>query len=263
MDRYADRQRYFLELAETSRNWYLDYVGRFLEISPAVRVLEIGCGEGGNLLPFAELGCQVAGIDLAVNKIANARTFFAQRNVPGEFFHGDFLTFDALDGLGRFDLVLVHDVIEHIAPGSKPAFLAGIRRFLKPGGIVFFGFPAWRMPFGGHQQICRKKPCRLPFIHLLPSSMYRAWLEMFSEEQFRIDELMEIREARMTPGTFEALCREGGYAILDRTLWLISPHYKAKFGLRPARLVKPFSVIPWLRDFMATSCFYILSDKKR
>lgn len=76
--RHTDRERYFRELAQTSREFYIDYLRKFKNIGAGTRVLEIGCGEGGNLLPFAEAGCSVTGIDLAANKIANAKEYFAK-----------------------------------------------------------------------------------------------------------------------------------------------------------------------------------------
>lgn len=55
-ERHTDRERYFRELAQTSREFYIDYLRKFKNIGDGTRVLEIGCGEGGNLLPFAEAG---------------------------------------------------------------------------------------------------------------------------------------------------------------------------------------------------------------
>ena len=75
-NRYIDRERYFNELAETSAGYYIDYIKRFKGIDKNSRIMEIGCGEGGNLLPFAKMGCFVAGLDLAPGKIDNARKFF-------------------------------------------------------------------------------------------------------------------------------------------------------------------------------------------
>ncbi len=47
--RHTDGRLYFNELANTSRNYYLDYVQKYIELKPETRILEIGCGEGGNL----------------------------------------------------------------------------------------------------------------------------------------------------------------------------------------------------------------------
>ena len=259
-ERHTDRERYFRELAQTSREFYIDYLRKFKNVGAGTRVLEIGCGEGGNLLPFAEAGCCVTGIDLAANKIANAKEYFAKRNMPGEFISGNFLNMPPRDC--RFDIILIHDVIEHIEPEDKPAFFSGLKKFLKPDGIVFFGFPAWQMPFGGHQQICRSGVCsKVPFMHLLPTSLYRGYLRIFKEDPAKIDELLSIKRSKMTPEKFERLCRETGFQIMERKLWLISPHYKAKFHLRPTRLRLGLDHIPFLRNFLSTSCFYIISAR--
>lgn len=260
MNRYTDREKYFLELAETSKAYYLDYIGKYKRLGKGSRILEIGCGEGGNLLPFAEIGCSVKGIDLSENKINNARLFFGKRNAEGEFACGNFLEAAVpADEKEKFDVILIHDVIEHIEPEYKMDFFTRLRFYLKAEGIIFFGFPAWQMPFGGHQQICRSKFCsKVPFIHLLPAGVYKKYLAMCKEEQFRIDELLSIKRSKMTVEKFERLAGAAGFSIIDRTLWLISPHYKAKFNLRPARLGRFFCSIPGLRNFLSTSCFYII-----
>lgn len=259
-ERHTDRERYFKELAQTSKEFYIDYLQNFKSVGAGTRVLEIGCGEGGNLLPLAEAGCCVTGIDLAANKIENAKEYFAKRNMPGEFISGNFLNMPPRED--RFDIVLIHDVIEHIEPEDKPAFFLGLKKFLKPDGIVFFGFPAWQMPFGGHQQICRSRVCStVPFMHVLPAPVYKAWLKMFGEEPAKIDELLSIKRSRMTPELFEKLCNKTGYVVNDRIFWFISPHYKAKFGLRPRRLCSLLAHIPYVRNWFTTSCFYIIKPK--
>ncbi len=45
-----------------------------------------GCGEGGNLFSFAQLGCSVTGVDIAAGRIAEARKFFAERGAEGTFY---------------------------------------------------------------------------------------------------------------------------------------------------------------------------------
>lgn len=262
MSRYTDRERYFRELAETSEACYISYIQGHKRIGPDSRILEIGCGEGGNLLPFARLGCHVAGLDLAPNKIENAVRFFGARKAEGEFHCADFLTSNPFEGQELFDVILIHDVIEHIEQPDKDRFFGRLQMYLKPDGIIFFGFPAWQMPFGGHQQICRSRVCsHIPFMHLLPEGLYAGWLRLFGEDSRRIDELLSIKRSAMTPERFERLCDSHGYRIIDRTLWFISPHYKAKFGLKPRRLHPWPAAIPYLRNFMVTSCFYLISFK--
>lgn len=262
-NRYIDRERYFRELAETSREFYVDYLKRYKNIDKNSRILEIGCGEGGNLLPFAEIGCAVAGLDLAPGKIENARKFFEARGARGEFACADFLKVNPFEGEDKFDVILIHDVIEHIEPEGKDAFFARLGFYLRLDGIVFFGFPAWQMPFGGHQQICRSKVCsKVPFVHVLPACLYRGWLKLFGEDKSKIDELMSIKRSWMTPEKFEGLCAGHGYKVVDRTFWFISPHYKAKFHLKPRRLWGWLGHVPYLRNWFTTSCFYIISVKK-
>ena len=82
-ERHQNRKQYFTELANTSRNFYLDYLRSEISLTAQTRVLEIGCGEGGNLLPFAEIGCQVTGIDLSETRIEQAREFFAEADALG------------------------------------------------------------------------------------------------------------------------------------------------------------------------------------
>ena len=151
-NRHLDRRSYFNELATTSENYYIPYLEKHIKLRPGMKILEIGCGEGGNLEPFAEKGCEVTGVDIVKERTEQAKTFFAQDGVPGTFICND-ASKCSDEFNGKFDIVLAHDVIEHVP--DKLGFLSAARRFLRPGGFAFFGFPAWYMPFGGHQQICR------------------------------------------------------------------------------------------------------------
>ena len=131
-NRHLNRKLYFCELANTAREFYLNFLQPHITLSTDTRVLEIGCGEGGNLLPFAEMGCNVTGIDICLGRINEAQTFFAECHQQGTFICKDFLFTNEPKGEAeRFDLILVHDVIEHIAPCRKKDFLFHITHFLK------------------------------------------------------------------------------------------------------------------------------------
>ena len=257
--RHLNRKQYFREQANTAREYYLNYIQSYLPLAHKTQVLEIGCGEGGNLLPFAEAGCSVTGIDISQGRIDEAKTFFAEFHQQGTFVCQDFTLIQEPKTEGEhFDIILVHDVIEHIEPSRKRAFLRRVKSFLKENGLVFFGFPAWQNPFGGHQQISVGFASKLPFIHLLPKTLYRRLLKLSGATVTTIDELMSIRDARVSVEHFKQLADDTGFTICRRTLWLINPHYKQKFHLRPRRLWGVFASIPYLRNFYTTSAWYLL-----
>ena len=147
--RHQNRFLYFNELATTSRNYFIPYIQQKFPIKPRMNVLEIGCGDGGNLLPFSQMGCRTTGIDISVNRIEDAKVFFQEMKAKGRFIASDI--FNWKEPEQTFDLIICHDVLEHI--GDKKRFLAQLSTYLHPNGMLFMSFPAWQMPFGGHQQI--------------------------------------------------------------------------------------------------------------
>lgn len=257
--RHTDRLQYFYELAYTSEHFLMPYLCRFTDLCKPKAILEIGCGDGGNLLPFARLGHDVTGVDISVDRIRDAISFFEKENVVARFICRDVFCLDEFDSC--FDLIICHDVIEHIT--RKQELLFNIKRLMKPDGILFIAFPAWQMPFGGHQQICHNRMLsHIPFIHLLPTPLYKRLLTHSGESADCIKELISIKSTKTTIESFEGLIPQSGLCIIDRLLFLINPHYKAKFGLRPRILPAPFSRIPYLRNFFTTGCFYILKHNK-
>lgn len=52
--RHIDRLQYFRELAQTSERYFMPYIKDFLDMAGPISILEVGCGDGGNLLHFVE-----------------------------------------------------------------------------------------------------------------------------------------------------------------------------------------------------------------
>lgn len=67
--RHSDRATYFKELSITSKEYFIPYILRRHTVGENTSVLEIGCGEGGNLLPFSLMGCHTVGVDIAAGRI--------------------------------------------------------------------------------------------------------------------------------------------------------------------------------------------------
>lgn len=257
--RQTDRRLYFQELAQTSEKYYIPYISKYKNIA-GTDVLEIGCGDGGNLLPFAQMGCRTTGVDIVSGRITDAKCFFEEQQAEGTFITSDIFM---LEGMKQsFDIIICHDVIEHIA--NKTAFLTKLQYFLRTGGLLFIAFPAWQMPFGGHQQICRNKILsHLPFIHLLPTPVYKALLKRGGEDEHCINELLSIKKTQMQIEPFERLLRQTEWSIVDRTLFFINPHYEIKFGLKPHKLSALIEKTPYIRNFCTTACFYLLKPYRR
>lgn len=257
-ERHTDGQRYFRELAYTSEKYLLPFIEQVKKVTSDTRVLEIGCGMGGNLSPFVERGCRVMGVDLGKDRVENAaRMLKAEGNPRIELICADIFTVTHLKGC--FDLIIVHDVIEHIP--DKDRFFEFVREFLKPGGVIFLAFPAWQMPFGGHQQICRSRfLSKLPFYHLLPRFMYKGLLQAFHEPREVMEELLSIKSCGLTIERCRRYLRRYHYTVEKQKLYFINPHYEIKFHLKPRLLFSWMGSIPYVRNFFCTSCFLMVKD---
>lgn len=232
-----------------------------MSITPATRVLEIGCGEGGNLVPFLELGCSVAGVDLNPGKIEKAKAYLAETlpEAKPQLILQDIYEVGPAAFGGAFDLIIMRDVIEHIH--NQERFMAYLKGYLNPGGRIFFGFPPWRMPFGGHQQVCRNKLLSvLPYYHLLPVPVYRGILKAAGEPQKLIDELLEVKATGISIRRFDRIVASEGYVVERQDQYLFNPNYEQKFGLQPRLLPKMLARVPYFKDFY-TTCVYALIRK--
>lgn len=256
--RHTDRERYFREQSITSEKYFVPFIEKIKKITEDTEVLEVGCGDGGNLLPFVERNCKVTAIDQAPSRIEKAKGVFAEYGDRVRLLHINI--FDATD-IGPFDIIVLNDVIEHIH--DKAQLLGLLKKLLKPDGegVLFLGFPAWQMPFGGHQQICRNPVVSwLPFIHLLPLPFYKFLLKSFSEKDNIISELLSIREARITIEMYYKLVKELNFTILKEQFYLINPHYEVKFNLKPILLPNWLGKIPYIRNFFTTTCYSVLAE---
>lgn len=256
-DFHHDRNRYFEIQWLNAQKYVVPFIEQAVPIKPGMRVLEIGCGEGGVLKAFLEKGCTGIGVELDLSRVQDANRLLAEPIVYGQIkiVSKNIYEVDADKDLeGSFDLILLKDVIEHIH--DQPRLIGWMKKFLSPGGAIFFGFPPWQMPFGGHQQICRSRLSRLPYIHLLPRPLYKAILKWNKEP---VDDLMEIRDTRLTIERFEEICIAQGYRIDLANHYLLNPIYEWKFGLKPREQFTFLRAIPFLRNYFTTCVYYLIS----
>jgi len=257
--RHQDREKYFEEQSLTTKKYVIPILEKFISINQNTRVLEIGCGQGGNLAPFLDLGCNVVGLDISESKINLARKFYIdypnKRNL--ELILEDIYKVSS-SGIGKFDIIMMRDVIEHIP--NQALFLGYVKQFLNPKGKLFLGFPPWYMPFGGHQQVCKSKYLSsLPYFHILPKFAYGAILRLFGETEPLIKSIFEIKDTGITIERLDRILKTESFNIDLRQLFLINPNYEVKFGLKPRTQFVLFESLPLLRNFVTTCCYYIVS----
>lgn len=228
------------------------------------KVLEIGCGEGGVLKAFTDLGCKCVGVDLADNRVQDAKSLMSEEVANGlvafitqNVYDEDFLS----KYQNSFDLIILKDTIEHIP--NQEQFIPYLKRFLRENGHIFFGFPPWCMPFGGHQQVAKNKlASKLPYYHLLPYPLFKAFLRACGESDVTMQALLEVKDTGISTWRFEQILAKSELSITKRVFYLLNPIYRYKFGwdFAPIKQLKPIYYLPGLRDFV-TMCAYYLVKK--
>ena len=121
---------------------------RLLGIKPAsperCRVLELGCGDGGQLAPMAATlpGSTFVGVDISPGAVEAARAragALGAENV--EFVEADLAALDPSE-LGRFDFVLAHGVYSWVPPAVADRLLALCRALLARQGVAYVSYNA-------------------------------------------------------------------------------------------------------------------------
>lgn len=118
------------------------------------RVLELGCGVGGNLLPlaFQYPESEFVGIDLSKLTIERG-----QRNLAGlgltnvELLHCDILDVDAR--FGEFDYIITHGVYSWVPPAVRTKIMAIFKQHLSPQGVAYVSYNAH--PFSHARNMAR------------------------------------------------------------------------------------------------------------
>jgi SAM-dependent methyltransferase len=143
-----EREIYRLMAEVEDRHWWFasrrvitDSVMDRLALPANARILEAGCGTGGNLPMLARRGTVYAmELDDEARSIAGARGM--AKIEPGRL--PDMIPFGDL----RFDLILMTDVLEHV--DDDAGTLRALRARLQPGGFLVLTVPALQWLWSEH-----------------------------------------------------------------------------------------------------------------
>ncbi|HOW69387.1 MAG TPA: class I SAM-dependent methyltransferase [Phycisphaerae bacterium] len=131
---------YYVFNARPEHRWsratqlYLNYLAPLESCQRSGRLLEIGCAQGHLLALASHRGWQAEGVEISAEAARVARSEFGLSVHTGSL--------EGLgDELGRFEVAIATDVIEHV-PDPR-GFLQAIRGRLLPGGLAIIETPNW------------------------------------------------------------------------------------------------------------------------
>ena len=253
---HRDRRRYFDIQVKNSKEHVIPFIENHFSLPPGAKILEVGCGEGGVLKGFIEKDHTGVGVELEEERARNGAQWMKKEVMSGsmQFIVDDIFTVCTGQLGGPFHLIILKDVIEHLP--DKNILFNRLKELLHPSGAIFFGFPPWQMPFGGHQQVCRNKYLsRLPWLHLLPRPLYKKILAWNKEN---VTPLMEVYDTRISIESFERLTKKSGFAILGKKHFLIAPIYRYKFGFSVREQLVILRHLPYVRNLYTTAVYYLV-----
>jgi hypothetical protein len=118
------------------------------------RVLELGCGDGGNLVPMALAlpNAAFVGIDAAPGAIARGAALIDALELPNITLRAESIE-DFAPAAGAFDYVIAHGVYSWVGPAVRDRLLAICRHALADQGIAYVSYNA--LPGGRVRQALR------------------------------------------------------------------------------------------------------------
>jgi cyclopropane fatty-acyl-phospholipid synthase-like methyltransferase len=119
---HKDKETYINYQRENAINYVIPFIEEILPLKKGMRVMEIGCAEGGVIQSFIQEGCHGTGVELMTSRYEDAKKLLAEDIASGraEVINKDIYDVDIdKEFPERFDLIVLKDVIEHIHDQDK------------------------------------------------------------------------------------------------------------------------------------------------
>lgn len=217
-------------------------------------VIDVGCGEGGGVCALHDRGARCVGFDVEAERIRAAGLLKGDRAVA--MTTGDLYASELPWKGDAFDLVVLHDVFEHLE--RKEHVLRVLKEYAGPAGHIMITFPPYYSAYGAHQQLLRWGPARMPFFHLIPFALSQVVPRLKDESPYFVGEVRKLGALKMGMAKFERLLRPAGLHVAHREAYLISPNH-IRFGLTPVP-AGPIARIPLVRELLCSGVVYLLGS---
>src|SRR3989344_286634 len=194
----------------------LDLICRKLELRPADKMLDIGCGWGGFAKWAAShYGCHVTGISISDEQITYAKEFTG--GLPVEIVKADYRELK-----GQYDKILICGMIEHVGHKNYRTIMEVVKKHLLPNGLFLL------------QTIGRNESKTIGF---------DPWMEKYVFPNSAIPSLQQIAKASENLFVMEDLHNFGSYYDKTLLLWWKNfdktwPRFKDEYGDRFYRMFR-------------------------
>lgn len=242
-------EKHFYEQKKHTINYLIPYFEKHIPNFRKMKVLEIGCAEGGFLEELQKLNMEVMGVEIEQGRVDIAKV----KNPELHILCGDITDKTISEKIGKkFDFIVMRDTIEHIP--DRISTFENIARLLNEQGYLYITFPPRFSGFAGHQQNCRSILKIIPYLHLLPNVFIRLLGKLLNENPDRIKGVINNYRIGLSIRAFEKFYRSFNFKPKVKELFLSRPVYKVRFG---AKIIKVPN-IPFIREIFAFGCEYLL-----
>jgi SAM-dependent methyltransferase len=95
-----------------------------------------GCGQGHEVIFFAERGFLVTGVDFSPGAVKLLQNSLNHKNLDAQVLHRDFFELESKHDRA-YDSLLEQTFFCAIRPDQRPVYVETVSRILKPGGMLF------------------------------------------------------------------------------------------------------------------------------
>jgi SAM-dependent methyltransferase len=245
---------YFEYQFRVAREVVLPWLERRIDLTGR-RVGDFGCHEGG-MLEALRTSTVASATGFELNEAVVAASPFE----PDERFRIEIADLTVMQDPPRFDLVLLHDVLEHVHEPVR--VLEAVRAALAPGGRAYVSFPPYWSAFGGHQHLAAGFARAVPYVHYLPARLFFRMAAPGDNEYMAhddsMDDLVSVRRTRLSIAKAERAVAHAGLAVVSREFFLLRPEYTVRYGF-PTVAAGALGSIPLVREVAVNGAFYLLA----